>query len=111
MVNRLVLGLFGLVAVAAGAQAADLGGPQSAAPRIWTERVVGFEPALIDRVDVVRLPPARRFVVFEDEPAVLYPAPLVAPRQVYVRAYDASGIRYNRPIRFEPALYHPPCLC
>ena len=111
MVNRVVLALVGLVGAVVGAQAADLGGPQPSVPGIPTERVVGFEPALIDRVEVVRLPPARRFVVFEDEPAVLYPAPLVVPRRVYVRAYDAPGVRYNRPIRFEPALYHRPCLC
>jgi hypothetical protein len=112
----LVLGLTLLAPAAAPAADLDLVRP---APRVIVEERVAFEPALIERVEVVRIAPARRFVVFEDEPAVLYPrrawfprAGWPAPARVGRIVYDIPrGPRYNRPVRLEPVPSDPPCLC
>jgi hypothetical protein len=58
---------------------------------------VAFEPALIERVEVVRIAPARRFVVFEDEPAVLYPRRAWFPRAGWPAPARVGRIVYDIP--------------
>jgi hypothetical protein len=112
MVNRLVLCVTSVLA-AASVHAADFSGPAaSPVPRPWAATaVVGFEPASIERLEVVRIPPARRFIVLEDRPAVLYAAPVALPPVAVVPIGLPRGVLYNAPVRFEPILYRRPCLC
>jgi hypothetical protein len=98
--------LAGMVACFAPAEAADLLHREQ---EVVIEEGVHHPVALVQRVDVVRVTPHYRYVVYEDAPAYLYPAYAPHPPVVVrIPRYFPRGALYNRPSHLPPLKR---CLC